>query len=88
MQTALRSEHPVLNSVYPQLNIADNKTNFCIDEVSSDDDEFEDEDDDVNDNGNHIDILFAKRCGLRRIGSCMQARDKTWKKGKRFHGES
>ena len=58
MQTALRSEHAVLNSVYPQLNVADNKTNCCIDEVSSDDDEYKDEDDDVNDNHNHIDTLL------------------------------
>ena len=67
MQTALISEHPVLNSVYPKLNVADNKTNFCIVAVSSDDVEYKDEDDDVNDNGNHLDILFAKRCGTRRI---------------------
>ena len=35
--------------------------------LSSDDDEDKDENEDVDDNHNHVDILFVKRCGIRRI---------------------
>ena len=67
IDTELRSTHPGLNAVYPQFNAAANKTNLYTNKKSCDDDEYKDEDDDVNDNHSHIDILFVKRCGIRRI---------------------
>ena len=39
----------------------------CDDKDDDDDDDDTDDDDDVNDNQSHIDILFVKRCGIRRI---------------------
>ena len=66
MQTALRSEHPVLNSVYPQFKVAVSKL-IPASRLSSDDDEDKDKNEDVDDNHNHVDILFVQRCGKRRI---------------------
>ena len=88
-RTRLNSAYPELHAYRTQ--ICSPRTEFCIPTIQrcpwtkiisastwlsdDDDDEDKDEDEDLDDNHNHIDILFAKRRGIRRIGSCMQTRE-------------
>ena len=60
------SAYPGLNSVYHNSNLPLTKL-IAVSPLSSDDDEDKDENEDAEDNHNHVDILFVKRCGIRRI---------------------
>ena len=66
IHTELRSAYPGLNSVYHNSTLPLTKL-IAVSPLSSDDDQDKDENEDADDNHNHVDILFVKRCGIRRI---------------------